>query len=89
MLVEIPEDFEEEFMQLLIDQLHRKSEDLINAQYDFWRAEAKLKELMEIQKEVEELRERNENQAATINDYIKTTGKLIFTEAKKKKKKAN
>jgi hypothetical protein len=89
MLVDIPEEFVEDFMQLLMDQLHEKTLDAYNAKLDMWDAQAKLKELVEIQKEVEELRERNENQAATINDYMKTTGQLIFTEAKKKKKNAN
>jgi len=85
MLIEIPEDFEEDFMQLLIDQLHRRNEEIIGVRHDLWRAEAKLKELIEVESEVELLRQCNENQSKTINEYMKSSAKIKFPPNKKKR----
>ena len=85
MLIEIPEDFEEDFMQLLIDQLHRRNEEIIGVRHDLWRAEAKLKELIEVESEVELLRQCNENQSKTINEYMKSGAKIKLPPNKKKR----
>lgn len=74
MLVDIPEEFIEDFMQMLINQLSELHLDLTSAQMDAYEAQKKLNELLKIEKEVEDLTRRNENQSKTINDLMKAKG---------------
>ena len=74
MLVDIPEEFVEDFMQMLINQLSELHLDLTSAQMDAYEAQKKLNELLKIEKEVEDLTRRNENQSKTINDLMKAKG---------------
>jgi uncharacterized protein (UPF0305 family) len=74
MLVDIPEEFVEDFMQMLINQLSELHLDLTSAQMDAFEAQKKLNELLQVRKEVEDLAQRNENQNKTINDLIKAKG---------------
>jgi hypothetical protein len=77
MLVEIPEDFEEDFMQLLIDQLHQKTQETYSVKHDMWDAEAKLKELEKILKE-------NEERSKTNELHLKELERMLKKELKKK-----